>query len=111
MEDLVMVIDHLSGTSVNAVNASSIKECTIKDPLLLRSGWPDQQLDKEYQPYVARKNGLRMINGCLLWASRVIIPPSGRISFRGTPRDTSWSQSDEGSSSVLCLVARHGCSR
>ncbi len=80
-EDLVMVIDHLSGTSVNA---SSIKEWTIKDPLLssiirfLRSGWPDQQLDKEYQPYVARKNELSMIDGCLLWASRVIIPPPGR---------------------------------
>ena len=80
-EDLVMVIDHLSGTSVNA---SSIKEWTIKDPLLssiirfLRSGWPDQQLDKEYQPYVARKNELSMIDGCLLRASCVIVPPPGR---------------------------------
>ncbi len=101
-EDLVMVNDHLSSTSVNA---SSIKEWTIKDPLLssiviyLRSGWPDQQLDKEYQPNVARKNELDMIDGCLLWSSRVIIPPPGRELILQDLHETSWSQSDEGSSS------------
>ena len=80
-EDLVMVINHLSSTSVSVAN---IKEWTAKDPVLscvfrfLMSGWPDQKLDKDYQPYATRKHELSTLDGCLLWASRVVIPPPGR---------------------------------
>ena len=65
-EDLVMVINHLSSTSVNVAN---IKEWTAKDPVLscvfrfLMSGWPDQKLDKDYQPYVTRKHELSTLDG------------------------------------------------
>ena len=68
-EDLVMVINHLSSTSVSVAN---IKEWTAKDPVLscvfrfLMSGWPDQKLDKDYQPYVTRKHELSTLDGCLL---------------------------------------------
>ena len=76
-----MVINHLSSTSVSVAN---IKEWTVKDPVLscvfrfLISGWPDQKLDKDYQPYVTRKHELSTLDGCLLWASHVVIPPPGR---------------------------------
>ena len=79
--DVTCVIDHLSSTSTSAVN---IKEWTAKDPTLscvhcfLLSGWPAQQLSKEFQPYVSRKNELSILDGCILWASRVVIPPAGR---------------------------------
>ena len=82
-EDVVMVINHLSSTSANA---ASIKEWTAKDPIMscvlrfLLTGWPDQnqKLDKEYQPYSIRKHELSVLDGCILWASRVIVPPPGR---------------------------------
>ena len=44
----------------------------------LLSGWPDAKLDKKYQPYVQRKDELSALDGCLFWASRVIIPHPGR---------------------------------
>ena len=43
-------------------------------------GWPDNDLGDEYKPYVSRKNELSVLDGCLLWASRVIVPPQGRQS-------------------------------
>ncbi len=51
-EDLVIVINHLSSTSASA---TSIKEWTVKDPIMSRvlrfllTGWPDQ-------PYFSRKH-------------------------------------------------------
>lgn len=79
-----MVINHLSSTSASA---NSIKEWTSKDPILscvlrfLLTGWPDRKLDKDYQPYTSRKNELSVIDGCILWASRVVVPPPGRQSL------------------------------
>ncbi len=80
-EDLVMVIDHLSSTSTSAAH---IKEWTAKDPVLscilrfLNTEWPNQKLDKSYQPYTSRKNELSVLDGCLICSSRMIIPPPGR---------------------------------
>ena len=42
------------------------------------SGWPTQALGNEFQPYISRKNELSVLDGCILWSSRVIIPPQGR---------------------------------
>ena len=79
--DVVAVIDHLSTT---AVDAQAIKEWTAKDPTLscvhrfVLSGWPVHKLNPEFQPYVSCKNELSVLDGCVLWSSRVIVPPKGR---------------------------------
>ena len=70
-----------SSTSIGSVN---IKEWTAKDPVLscvhrfTMTGWPNRSLGKEYQPYATRKDELSVLDGCVLWASRVIVPPPGR---------------------------------
>ena len=48
---------------------------------MLSSGfcrWPEKKLDKEFQPYSSRKDELSVLDGCILWASRVVIPPPGQ---------------------------------
>ena len=45
-------------------------------PLLL--GWPDTPLGEEFKLYQSRINELSVLNGCVLWGSRVVIPPQGR---------------------------------
>ena len=35
-------------------------------------------MGKEFQPFVSRQKELSVLNGCLLWGSRLIIPPQGR---------------------------------
>ncbi len=42
------------------------------------TGWPDHIPGKEYQPFTSRKSELSELDGCVLWASRVIVPPQGR---------------------------------
>ena len=41
-------------------------------------GWPDQQLGEEFKPFTSRKDELSLQDGCILWGSRVVIPPQGR---------------------------------
>lgn len=66
------------------VNADKIKEWTDKDPLLSRvrklilTGWPAWSKDVELRPYYSRKLELSCEDGCVLWGTRVIIPPQGR---------------------------------
>ena len=80
-EDLNILLNHLSST---ATGAAAIKEWTTKDPTLscvrrfVLTGWPDENLGKDYQPYTSRKSELSELDGCVLWGSRVIIPPQGR---------------------------------
>lgn len=80
-EDLTLLVDHLSSTSIDA---SHIKEWTFKNPVLscvyrfIQTGWPTEKLDKQYKAYASKKNELSILDGCVLWASRVIIPPQGR---------------------------------
>lgn len=80
-EDLALLLNHLSSTSIGPAH---IKEWTSKDPILscvrrfVLTGWPDHNLGKEYQPYTSRKDELSELDGCVLWASRVIVPPPGR---------------------------------
>ena len=41
-------------------------------------GWPDTQLEEEFKPYRTRWKELSTQDGCILWGSRVVIPPQGR---------------------------------
>uniref|UniRef100_H3AQ55 Gypsy retrotransposon integrase-like protein 1 n=1 Tax=Latimeria chalumnae TaxID=7897 RepID=H3AQ55_LATCH len=67
--DLVLLMEHLEGTPVQG---RDIKTWTRQDPTLSKvhkyvlCGWPQ------------RKNELSVEDGCILWGSRVIIPPPGQ---------------------------------
>jgi len=90
-EDLALLINHLSSTSIDAAH---IKEWTARDPILscvrrfVQTGWPDHYLGDEYKPYVSRKNEMSTLDGCVLWASRVIVPPQGRQAILKELHDT-----------------------
>ena len=40
--------------------------------------WPDQESGEDITPYLRRKDELSVLDGCVLWGSRVVIPPPGR---------------------------------
>ena len=45
----------------------------------MKEGWPAQaQQDPNLQPYCQQRDELSTEVGCLLWGSRVIVPPRGR---------------------------------
>ena len=79
--DLVLVMNQLSTTTVNA---ERIKDWTEKDPVLsqvkrfILLGWPDKKLGEEFTPFTSKGKELSIEDGCILWGSRVIIPPQGR---------------------------------
>lgn len=70
----------MATTSITPID---VRNWTEKDQVLSRvrrfvmSGWPSSQLGSEFQPYVSKKDELSVLDGCLLWGSRLIIPPPG----------------------------------
>ncbi|XP_048590142.1 uncharacterized protein K02A2.6-like [Nematostella vectensis] len=81
--DIMFVMNHLE---VNTpVKVKDIKRWTSKDPILsavrhqVMSGWPNSNDRIEFKPYSYRKHQLSCQDGCLLWGSRVVIPPQGRV--------------------------------
>ena len=80
--DLVHLLNHLSATTTSA---STIRRMTDTDTILSQvhnfvlQGWPATQLEK-FQPYCRRKAELSVLEGCVVWGSRVVVPPSGRAS-------------------------------
>ena len=56
---------------------------TQQDPVLssvlrnVRHGWPNSS-DSAFSPFYSRRYKLSVQDGCLLWGSRVIVPPSCR---------------------------------
>ncbi len=73
-----------STTSQLRVSLRQTSEWTSKDPTLsqvqrfLLSGWPAKPPDKEFTPYFNKKNELSLQDGCILWGTRVVVPPPGR---------------------------------
>ena len=43
-------------------------------------GWPATQVEEKFQPYCRRKAELSVLEGCVVWGSRVVVPPPGRAS-------------------------------
>ena len=78
--NLVHLLDHLSSTTFDA---TSIKKWTNTDPVLAQvrnyclQGWHRINLDGEFKSYFSRKDELSILDGCVLWGSRVVIPPQG----------------------------------
>lgn len=65
------------------VTAKEIQSWTTKDPvlsrvrLMLATGWKDTN-DADLKPYQPRKSELSLHDGCILWGTRVVVPPPGR---------------------------------
>jgi hypothetical protein len=79
--DTILLMDHMETTPVKV---DQIKAWTRKDPVLSKvlkyvlQGWPHQCPSEEFRPFFTRKNELSVEDHCILWGSRVIIPPPGR---------------------------------
>ena len=75
---------HLLQSSKSApINSNNIRMWTSRDPLLsqikcaLQQGWPTKS-PATWQPFSVRQNELSLQDGCILWGSRVLVPPQGR---------------------------------
>lgn len=66
------------------VSATDIATETRHDPILSKvldltlSGWPKFLPNPDLKPFHVRKDELSTDQGCILWGSRVIIPPKYR---------------------------------
>ena len=64
--------------------STNIKAWTLKDPLLSKvlryvtHGWSLSTEDEQLIPFFRKKDELSLEDGCILWGSRVVIPPPGR---------------------------------
>ena len=56
--------------------------CALTSVQVLRMGWPSTTMgDPGLAPYVRRREELSIQNGCVLWGTRVVIPPKLRASL------------------------------
>ena len=78
--ELVLLSEHLDDSPVTA---KDIKIWTQRDQKLARvlqhvqQGWPSEG-DSELEPYSSRRLELSCYEGCIMWGSRIVIPPPGR---------------------------------
>ena len=76
----VLLMEHLESSPVTA---AQIKNWTLKDPLLsqvlrcIKQGWPNQ-VNPEMLAYWNKRTELSVMDDCILWGSRVLIPEPGR---------------------------------
>ena len=90
-QEVVNLVDHLNQSPVDALK---IKQWTLRDPVLSRvlkftlQGWPAQVNDENIKPYLTRKDEISVQDGCLLWGSRVVVPPKGRTDVLNLLHDT-----------------------
>ena len=81
--EMVLTLGALSDED-RPVTVTSIRAWTAKDRILARvkalvlGGWPgDTNLCSELRTYQQRATELSVQDGCVLWGSRVVIPPAG----------------------------------
>lgn len=79
--ELVQLVNYLSRTPITP---DEIRSWTDKDPTLslvrrfVLTGWPSSNPQKDVTPYWSRRYELSILDNCLLWGSRLVIPPPGR---------------------------------
>jgi len=83
----VLLLEHLALTTVCA---EDIRRWTDRDPVLARvrslilKGWGEEGKSEELlRPYYSKKSELSVLDGCVLWRSRVVVPPPGRDRVTG----------------------------
>ena len=78
--ELVLLLQHLGESPVNV---NDIRKWTKRDPLLaqvlqfVEQGWP-HKCDSSLSSYSTRSTELSVLDGCILWGSRVVVPPQGQ---------------------------------
>ena len=78
--DVLQTMEHLSSTPIIA---DKIKIWTSRYPHLsqvlryVQHGWP-VSVEDDLAPFACRRFELSSQDGCILWGSRVVIPPPGR---------------------------------
>ena len=74
--ELVLLAEHLEDSPVTI---NDIRTWTKLSKVLqyVLQGWPSEE-DSELEPYSSRRLELSAFEGCILWGSRVIVPPPGR---------------------------------
>ena len=85
--DVIHLMENLATSPVDAVQ---VKQWTARDPVMSQvhqfvlQGWPTAVEDEALRPYFTRRNEISVHAGCLLWGSRVVIPPQGREEVMST---------------------------
>ena len=78
--ELVLLMEHLADSPVTA---SDTWRWMKRDKKLSRvfqfvqQGWPSNE-DPDLEPYLSRRLELSTYEGCLLWGTRVVVPPPRR---------------------------------
>jgi len=78
--EIVLLMEQMQDSPVTA---DHIRLWTRRDPLLSRvmqyvmNGWPNGTVEEQLRPYWQKRLELSCQDGCLLWGSRVIVPPKG----------------------------------
>ena len=96
------------------ITAEQLKDWTRRSPFLARvsnfvkSGWPSKCPDLNLQPYFQRRDELTTQDGCILWGSRVVVPPQGRKQVVEELHETHPGICKMKSLARSCLVAKHG---
>ena len=78
------IVHLLETINASPVDAAKVKLWTTRDPVLSQVlqfvlyGWPLSVEEEALKPYFVRREELSVHAGCLLWGSRVVIPPQGR---------------------------------
>ena len=74
-----LLLEHLSS---EPLTATQLKTMTRQDKILSRvlyfvqNGWP-ATVEPTLTPYTSRKYELCLLNGCVLWGTRVVVPTAG----------------------------------
>ena len=78
--ETILLLDMLNSLPVTSEH---IRQWTSKDPVLskvkimVQQGWQNSK-NTDLTPYQRRKDELSVHDGCLLWGTRVVVPPPGR---------------------------------
>ena len=76
--EVILTLDFLKTIPVNYRDIS--KESS-KDPIIshvisyVLNGWPDKNQEESMKPYFCRRQEFSVQAGCLMWGSRIVIPP------------------------------------
>nr|XP_006812973.1 PREDICTED: uncharacterized protein K02A2.6-like [Saccoglossus kowalevskii] len=80
-EHMCLMLDELDSSPFTS---DDVKFWTSRDPLLAHvrefvlRGWPEKPPDESYRPFFRIRNELTVVDGCIVWGTRVVIPPQGR---------------------------------
>jgi transposase InsO family protein len=89
--DVNLLMEQLDNT---IITSKQIKTWTCRDPVLscihhfILHCWPNSVNNPNLKPYFTRREELSVIDGCILWGCRVIIPPKGRNIVMSQLHDT-----------------------